>query len=78
MAKTREVISMNCPRCKGVMSLERFCDLYDETGELCFMGWRCISCGEVVDPVIVRNRQHHRSVEIPPRSKPRRRNRQLV
>ncbi|HUJ79415.1 MAG TPA: hypothetical protein VLY45_03755 [Nitrospiria bacterium] len=69
---------MNCPRCKGVMALERFCDLYDETGELCFMGWRCITCGEVVDPVIVRNRQHHRSVEAPPRSKPRRRHRQLV
>jgi len=78
MAKTREVTSMNCPRCKGVMALERFCDLYDETGELCFMGWRCISCGEVVDPVIVRNRQHHPNVEAPPRSKPRRRHRQLV
>jgi len=69
---------MNCPRCKGMMALERFCDLYDETGQLCFMGWRCITCGEVIDPVIVRNRQHRRSVESPPRSKARRRHRQMV
>jgi len=69
---------MNCPRCKGVMALERFCDLYDETGQLCFMGWRCISCGEVIDPVIVRNRQHRPSAELPPRSKARRRHRQMV
>lgn len=69
---------MNCPRCKGVMALERFCDIYDETGQLCFMGWRCITCGEVIDPVIVRNRQHRQRVKAPPRSKARRRHRQMV
>ena len=70
---------MNCTRCNGVMALERFCDLYDETGELCFMGWRCITCGEVIDPVIVRNRQQRRSAEPLPRTKARRRQpRQMV
>jgi len=66
---------MNCPRCDGVMALERFCDLYDETGQLCFMGWRCLSCGEVIDPVIVRNRQQRRTEEPLPRTRARRRQR---
>jgi hypothetical protein len=24
-----------------------------------FSGWRCITCGEILDPVIAANRQHH-------------------
>jgi len=33
-----------------------FTDLLDETGQLRFHGWRCVSCGEIVDPVIIANR----------------------
>ncbi len=69
---------MDCPRCHGVMALERFSDLYDETGQLCFMAWRCLTCGEVIDPVIVKNRRHRPPASAPARSRPRRRQTQLA
>ena len=35
-----------------------FCtDLLNSTGELEFAARRCVQCGEVVDPVILRNRR---------------------
>ncbi len=39
------------------MTPERFSDLIDETGQLHFSGWRCLACGEVIDPVILANRR---------------------
>jgi hypothetical protein len=60
------------------MALERFCDLYDEMGQLCFMGWRCLTCGEVIDPVIVRNRRARQKPVLPLRSRARRRLKQLA
>ena len=48
---------MDCPRCNGLMVRDAFEDLLDDTGSLCFLGWRCISCGEILDPVIVTNRE---------------------
>lgn len=47
---------MKCPRCNGLMITERFQDLEDDTGHLDFQGWRCLFCGEILDPVIVKNR----------------------
>jgi hypothetical protein len=47
---------MTCSRCKGVMVHEVFEDLFDDTGSLCFKGWRCVICGEILDPVIANNR----------------------
>jgi len=47
----------DCPRCQSVMVKDVFEDLGDDTGTLCFNGWRCIICGEILDPVIVRNRE---------------------
>ena len=69
---------MDCTRCHGTMALERFCDLYDETGQLCFMGWRCLTCGEVLDPVIVRNRRAQQKSVMPVRSRARRRLKQAA
>ncbi len=46
-----------CPRCGGFMTPERFSDIIDETGQLHFAGWRCLACGEVLDPVILANRR---------------------
>ena len=31
-------------------------DLQDETGLAGFAAWRCLICGEVLDPVILENR----------------------
>ena len=43
---------MECPRCNGVMVQDEFEDLKDDTGSLHFKGWRCLICGEILDPVI--------------------------
>ena len=38
------------------MVLEYYLDLQDDTGQIGITGLRCTSCGEVIDPVILRNR----------------------
>jgi len=47
---------MTCPRCKGNMISEHFEDISDDTGQITFHGFRCINCGEVIDPVVIANR----------------------
>jgi hypothetical protein len=42
---------MRCPRCKGIMAQQKFYGL----GEF-FWGWKCMCCGEIIDPVILENR----------------------
>lgn len=37
---------------------ERFQDLKDDMGVIHFFGYRCLSCGEILDPVIAYNRSH--------------------
>jgi hypothetical protein len=49
---------MTCTRCDGLMMLERYQDILDEAGEINFNAWHCLSCGEVVDQVIVSNRRN--------------------
>jgi len=39
-----------CPRCSGLMVAEWYQDLSD------YCAQRCVQCGEVIDPVILRNR----------------------
>ncbi|MEY4704647.1 MAG: hypothetical protein RL042_843 [Nitrospirota bacterium] len=45
-----------CMRCGGLLVTEYYLDLQDDTGQIGITGLRCTSCGEVVDPVILRNR----------------------
>ena len=47
---------MNCPRCQGLMVGEKYSDLQDDTGQNSFVAWRCLICGEVLDPVILKHR----------------------
>jgi len=42
---------MKCDRCGGPMTYEKF---YGQAED--YFGWRCISCGEIVDEVILQNR----------------------
>ncbi|GAB4374156.1 MAG: hypothetical protein Kow00128_24090 [Deltaproteobacteria bacterium] len=42
---------IRCPRCNGAMVYERFMDMLDM-----FYAWRCLNCGEIMDPVVERNR----------------------
>ena len=46
-----------CTRCGGLMVNDFCTDLLNSTGELEFAAKRCVQCGEVVDPVILRNRR---------------------
>ena len=41
-----------CLRCKGAMIYEIFCGAREQ-----FWGWKCVTCGEIVAPVILENRQ---------------------
>jgi hypothetical protein len=43
---------MKCPRCEGLMYLERFSDYF-----LTFDAWKCINCGAVMDRIILLNQQ---------------------
>ena len=38
------------------MVTEYYIDLQDDTGQIGITGFRCTSCGEVIDSVILRNR----------------------
>lgn len=42
---------MRCQRCRGRMSYEKF---FSDTDS--FWGFRCISCGEIIDEGILQNR----------------------
>ena len=43
---------MECPKCKGMMMLERFSDFF-----LVFYAWKCINCGAIIDRTISNNRR---------------------
>ena len=49
---------MKCDRCKSEMFAENFHDL-KASGDPNFIGWRCLICGEIFDPVIYSNRIQH-------------------
>jgi hypothetical protein len=48
---------MRCQRCHGFMISDHFMDTLNVSGEMNFKGWRCLNCGDIVDPVIVRHHQ---------------------
>jgi hypothetical protein len=43
---------MTCHRCKGLMVVDHFIDVEDDSGHLWLRGWHCINCGAVEDPEI--------------------------
>ena len=53
--KFNREVPMKCYRCNGIMVYEKF---YGPQEYFC--GWRCIFCGEIVDPVILENRDPSR------------------
>jgi len=51
---------MKCLRCHNVMIYDKFYGLYEH-----FWGWKCVICGEIVDQVILENRQLIRRDRVP-------------
>ena len=47
---------MQCSRCQGTMIVDHFVDIAT-SGEIWMPGWRCLMCGEIIDPIIERHRQ---------------------
>ena len=47
---------MQCPRCQGTMIVDHFVDMA-ASDEIWMPGWRCLMCGEIVDPIIESHRQ---------------------
>jgi hypothetical protein len=45
-----------CLRCRGVMVYDKFYGFQEH-----YWGWKCLICGEIVDPVILENRQFMKS-----------------
>lgn len=41
-----------CLRCRGAVIHENF---FSSDGQ--FWGWKCLICGEIIDPIILQNRQ---------------------
>jgi hypothetical protein len=52
---------MKCIRCQGLMGPDHFYDLLDGSGPLSFRGLRCVCCGNVLDPLILKNRRGRHS-----------------
>lgn len=50
--KSSQEFHMKCHRCGSIMVYESFYGLNEQ-----FSGWRCILCGEIIDQVILENRQ---------------------
>ena len=50
---------MGCPRCHNLMVEETFVDLQVSPSMSSFTGWRCMICGEILDPIILQNRTRH-------------------
>lgn len=47
---------MACRRCRGLTVVDHFIDMQDDGGHLWLCVWRCVNCGDVVDPGILHNR----------------------
>ena len=45
-----------CPRCGGLLLTQHYIDLLDDTGQIDITALHCTMCGEVLDPVILKNR----------------------
>jgi hypothetical protein len=47
-----KLLFRKCHRCRGAMFYDKFYGTQEQ-----FWGWKCLTCGEIVDPVILENRQ---------------------
>jgi hypothetical protein len=53
---------MACRRCRGLTVVDHFIDMQDDQGHLWLTAWRCVNCGDVVEPGILSNRHAHQSL----------------
>jgi hypothetical protein len=58
---TRILATNACPRCGGLLVREPFADLWEDGARPDHAARRCVQCGEIIDPIILRNRSPRRS-----------------
>ena len=58
-ALSSALLHSSCLRCGGLMVNEVSMDLMSSSGELECVTTRCVQCGDILDPVILRNRSLH-------------------
>lgn len=47
---------MECTRCDGLMVSDDLIDMQESSMSMWMKGWRCVSCGNIIDPIIKRHR----------------------
>ena len=57
---------MICGRCRGLMVPDQRLDI-PGAREVSVWSWRCVSCGQIIDPVVLKNRALQR---VRPRVRP--------
>ena len=55
---------MTCTRCQGCMAKDYFLDLMESAESMWLAGWRCLNCGNVLDPVLERNRRRQEMASV--------------
>jgi hypothetical protein len=57
---------MHCVRCDGFMVADNLIDIRESGIPMWMKGWRCVSCGNIVDPLIQKHRmiQQSRAVQM--------------
>ena len=50
---------MQCARCDGLMVADNLIDMQESSIPMWMRGWRCVSCGNIIDPLI----QKHRMIQ---------------
>jgi hypothetical protein len=50
---------MQCTKCDGLMVRDNLIDIKESSIAMWMKGWRCVSCGNIVDPLI----QQHRMIQ---------------
>ena len=47
---------MKCTRCHGLMVEDHLLDVKESLGPMWITTWRCVACGNIVDPLILKHR----------------------
>lgn len=65
LEKTMKLLSDKfCHRCGGLMISEHCFDIGSHTGEYEILIRKCLSCGETIDPTILKNRLHNQDESV--------------
>lgn len=48
--------NMKCTRCQGLMVEDHLLDIQESLGPMWIKSWRCVACGNIVDPLILKHR----------------------